>query len=186
MKMFWLGVLASLIAAEIFGWLGVFARVVLVRASKRLPESRRDVLLEDWLGNLDHLPGGLSKLMWAIPIALWGASGISAIEPTRQASKTEWWRPIIWLHDRVEPFRDALKLVLSISAAPASGLLLFYARKAAALDLQAGVAAHPSDPLMFAILTWYFRLSWFLLPLGVYVFATRQKSSISDKHLRSK
>lgn len=54
------------------------ARLMLVRAAKQLPESLREDLLEDWLGNLDHLPGGFSQLRWALPLALWGARGVAA------------------------------------------------------------------------------------------------------------
>lgn len=61
------------------------ARMMLVRAAKQLPESDREVWLEDWLGNLDHLPGGLSQLRWALPLALWGARGVAAtLAPSRR------------------------------------------------------------------------------------------------------
>jgi hypothetical protein len=72
-----LGILAGLLTTELCGAMAWFARWLIHRAARKLPEQHRDVLLEDWLGNLNELPGGLSKLVWAIPLLLWGVQRIS-------------------------------------------------------------------------------------------------------------
>jgi hypothetical protein len=64
----------------------VIADGLLVRAAKRLPDSHREILLEDWRGNLER-QSGIDKLRWAIPLALWGARRIASetLEPNQRA-----------------------------------------------------------------------------------------------------
>jgi hypothetical protein len=81
MLTFLLGVLGSLIAAELFDCCGVIAKLILRGAARLVPERLRDDLLEDWLANVEQTRGGLSKLCFALAIALWGTYRIRAIKP---------------------------------------------------------------------------------------------------------
>jgi lipopolysaccharide/colanic/teichoic acid biosynthesis glycosyltransferase len=61
----------SVLAEELFGWLSWLAEFIVTRASRRLPLSVRERYRNEWLGELDALPGSwLSALVFAVSVRL--------------------------------------------------------------------------------------------------------------------
>jgi lipopolysaccharide/colanic/teichoic acid biosynthesis glycosyltransferase len=59
----------NLLVAELFDWCPRLAERLIRRAVRRLPSDARDRYLDEWLAELEVVPGrGISKLIWAIQI----------------------------------------------------------------------------------------------------------------------
>jgi lipopolysaccharide/colanic/teichoic acid biosynthesis glycosyltransferase len=67
----------NFLVLELFDWLPWLARRLVRRAVRKLPSDVKDRYLDEWLAELDALPGrGVSKFLWAIQILI-GASRVS-------------------------------------------------------------------------------------------------------------
>jgi hypothetical protein len=60
------GVVLGLLTNELFGWIGWLAERLLRRAARYLPSAFHQRYLDEWLGDLDTVPGKLAKLGWAL------------------------------------------------------------------------------------------------------------------------
>lgn len=60
------GVIASLIANELLAWAPRLSRLLLRRAIKRLPEDLRPRYDEEWNAELQHIPGRLGQVAFAL------------------------------------------------------------------------------------------------------------------------
>ena len=59
----------NLLAAELFDWFPWLAERLIRLAVRKLPSDARDRYLDEWLAELEAVPGrGISKLMWATQI----------------------------------------------------------------------------------------------------------------------
>ena len=60
------GAVASLLAAEVYVYADPVARWIVGKAAKRLPADDRDRRHEEWLADLNDMPGAVGKLLWAL------------------------------------------------------------------------------------------------------------------------
>jgi lipopolysaccharide/colanic/teichoic acid biosynthesis glycosyltransferase len=73
MKAALLGILASVVAAEVYMWLPMLAKVLIRLNTRRLPEELHVRSEEEWTANLQDIPGNIAKLgvaadlAWAVP-----------------------------------------------------------------------------------------------------------------------
>jgi hypothetical protein len=71
MHAFWAvvgGVFISLVAAELYVWLPLFANKLLRYNAKKLPEELSDRLLEEWQSALTDFPGYLTQFLFALDL----------------------------------------------------------------------------------------------------------------------
>jgi lipopolysaccharide/colanic/teichoic acid biosynthesis glycosyltransferase len=62
------GVLATLLAAEGLDWLPRFTEFLIRTAARSLPEKSRDRYYEEWLAEAGHVPGKISRLIYALDL----------------------------------------------------------------------------------------------------------------------
>jgi hypothetical protein len=74
---------------EVGPWL---ARRLIYRAARRLPGPERSRWREEWLANLEDMPGKLTKLMWSLSIFLVGAGKMRRILGAPPLSQVLWAR----------------------------------------------------------------------------------------------
>jgi hypothetical protein len=60
------GAVASLLAAEVYVYADPVARWIVGKAAKRLLADDRDRRHEEWLADLNDMPGAVGKLLWAL------------------------------------------------------------------------------------------------------------------------
>lgn len=83
---FVIGILGNLFAAELGTWCRHLAGQLIVRAAKKLPDSLRERMREEWSALLDDTPGDVSKIAVAISL-YWKRSKIAdQCEDTAESS----------------------------------------------------------------------------------------------------
>jgi hypothetical protein len=89
-------VIDNVIASEVFAWMPRWAERLLQRALRKLPVSLQERMREEWLRELQHIPGNVWKLKFAASLALRGGSRIAANGSTieKRASLPAYWRLI--------------------------------------------------------------------------------------------
>jgi hypothetical protein len=80
-----LGMLAnlalSIVASELCDWLPSWSEHIVRRAARRLPETYRERLLQEWLAELHCVPGRLWKLKFALGLFLTDWSSLTGDTP---------------------------------------------------------------------------------------------------------
>jgi hypothetical protein len=136
-----LGVIGSLIAAELYLWLSALATRLIRYEASRLPR-QSDRMLEQWTADLDEFPGHFAKFSYAVSLlvkhrrivrelptvivpAVFSSAGAGSVGFTGHApALTISVHESIWVHDRVH--RELLStfvepLVLTVPNVPADG-----------------------------------------------------------------
>ena len=65
---FILGIVGSIIAAEIYLWFPHFAKRIITYHAARLPSELSDRMLEEWSANLEDIPTNFGKLIFALDL----------------------------------------------------------------------------------------------------------------------
>jgi hypothetical protein len=87
-----IGVLAGMLANELFAWQPRLARWILEKAVKRTPEAMQARLREEWQADLATIPGKLSCVVFAVSL-LWEARSIEVeVAPQPLLEPIEFWR----------------------------------------------------------------------------------------------
>jgi hypothetical protein len=101
---------------ELGPWL---ARMVVHRAAQRLPRPERSRWREQWLADLEDIPGRLTKLAWALSIFLIGAGRMRRLLGAPPLSEVLWARiRAAWqqLRSRPEPPQKSQPEPLALKA----------------------------------------------------------------------
>ena len=69
-----LGAIGSLVAAELWSWGPSLSRVLTRFAARLLSAEKRERYLEEWLAELEHVPCGTWRLLWAVGLVLTACS----------------------------------------------------------------------------------------------------------------
>lgn len=108
-----IGVVCSVIAAEVYAYAPLIAEYLLRRAATKIPEDQRDRYLAEWRAHAADLPGSLAKLYHGLG-CLFGARAVA-----RELRKSTFDEKHRWLFElvakytlRIVTFRAALPYLL--------------------------------------------------------------------------